>query len=162
MIIKGKQLAIRLTGKDDEELKRISDESEDLENMSEVRMYPQEMPTEMVFRIEKEGEVIGEFSFNRLRWYNRKSEISIILKKEFQGKGYGSEVLKRMIEFAFKKMNLYRLEAEVLEFNETSIKLVEGAGFKKEGVLRKAKYSGGKYWDIYRYGLLKDEWEETK
>ncbi len=158
MIIDGKEIKLKLTGKEDEEIALLNAESDDLENMSEVRMYPKGMPTEMVFRIEKENVLIGEFRFTRLRWYNRKSEVSIILKKEFQSKGYGTEVMKTMIEFAFNKMNLYRLEAEVIEFNIASIKLLESLGFQKEGVLREAKYSGGKYWDIFRYGLLKKEW----
>ena len=159
MVIKADELRFKLSSKDDSEINFISSESDDLENMSEVRMYPAEMPTEMIFKIEKGNEVIGEFRFTRMRWYNRKSELSIILKKEFQGKGYGTETMRKMIDFAFNKMNLYRLEAEVLEFNKASIKLVENLGFQKEGVLRKAKYSRGKYWNIYRYGLLKDEWE---
>jgi RimJ/RimL family protein N-acetyltransferase len=160
MVIKSNELEFKLSSKDDPEVISVSSESDDLENMSEVRMYPDGMPAEMIFKIEKGNEVIGEFRFTRLRWYNRKSELSIILKKEFQGKGYGTETMQKMIDFAFNKMNLYRLEAEVLEFNKASIKLVEKLGFQKEGVLRSAKYSRGKYWDIYRYGLLKNEWEE--
>lgn len=159
MIIREKNLKLKLSDKDEPELKKLNAESDDLENMSEVRMYPANMPVEMVFSIELEDKLIGEFRFTRMRWFNRKSELSIILKKEFQGKGYGTLVMKKMIEFAFNKMNLYRLEAEVVEFNEISIKMIEKLGFKKEGVLRKAKYSNGRYYDILRYGLLKDEWE---
>ncbi len=159
MIIREKNLKLKLSDKDEPELKKLNAESDDLENMSEVRMYPANMPVEMVFSIELGDKLIGEFRFTRMRWFNRKSELSIILKKEFQGKGYGTLVMKKMIEFAFNKMNLYRLEAEVVEFNEISIKMIEKLGFKKEGVLRKAKYSNGRYYDILRYGLLKDEWE---
>ena len=159
MIIREKNLKLKLSDKDEPELEKLNAESDDLENMSEVRMYPANMPVEMVFSIELEDKLIGEFRFTRMRWFNRKSELSIILKKEFQGKGYGTLVMKKMIEFAFNKMNLYRLEAEVVEFNEISIKMIEKLGFKKEGVLRKAKYSNGQYYDILRYGLLKDEWE---
>ncbi len=159
MIIREKNLKLKLSDKDEPELEKLNAESDDLENMSEVRMYPANMPVEMVFSIELEDKLIGEFRFTRMRWFNRKSELSIILKKEFQGKGYGTLVMKKMIEFAFNKMNLYRLEAEVVEFNEISIKMIEKLGFKKEGVLRKAKYSNGRYYDILRYGLLKDEWE---
>ena len=94
-----------------------------------------------------------------MRWFNRKSEITIIIKKDFQGKGYGKESLRAAMDFAFNKMNLHRLEAEVYEFNHVSIKLMESLGFKKEGVLREAQFSNGKYWDIIRYGILRNEFK---
>lgn len=64
-----------------------------------------------------------------------------------------------MVKFGFEKMNLHRIEAEVIAFNERSIKMIEKLGFIKEGTLREGKYSDGKYWDIYRYGILKYEYE---
>ncbi len=56
-------------------------------------------------------------------------------------------------------MNLHRLEAEVIENNSPSIKLVEQLGFKLEGKLREAKYTEGGYIDILRYGILKNEYK---
>jgi len=127
--------------------------------MSEVRLYPKNMPKEMAFRIEKDNELIGEIRFKIIKWFNRKAEISILIKEEFQNMGYGREALKAIIKHGFEKMNMHRLEAEVIAFNEVSIKLVEGLGFIREGVLREAKFSDGKYWDIYRYGLLREEYK---
>lgn len=63
------------------------------------------------------------------------------------------------MELAFGTFNLYRLEAEVMEFNEPSIRLMESLGFKLEGRLREARYVDGKYWDILRYGILRREFE---
>lgn len=59
-------------------------------------------------------------------------------------------------------MNLHRLEAEVIETNSASIKLIEKFGFKKEGVLREAKFQNGKFIDIYRYGLLRSEYKNKE
>ncbi len=159
MVIKIEDLTIKFLKEEDEELTQLLENSDDIMNMSEVSYYPADMPTEMKFKIEKDGKVIGSIVFSRIRWFNRKSEISIILKKEFQGKGYGKKSLKAAMDFAFNKMNLHRLEAEVYEFNNVSIKLIESLGFKKEGILREAQYSKGKYWDIIRYGILRNEFE---
>ena len=117
------------------------------------------MPTEMIFRIEKESTLIGEVRLKNLRWFNRKAELSIIVHKEQQGQGYGKEVLEYLIDYAFNKMNLHRLEAEALEFNEASVMMLEKIGFHLEGRLREAKYHNDKYWDILRYGLLKSEYK---
>ena len=42
------------------------------------------------------------------------------------------------------------------------VKLLEKAGFVKEGILREAKFSDGGYHDIIRYGILRNEWEKKK
>ena len=62
------------------------------------------------------------------------------------------------MEYAFNKMNLHRLEAEAIEYNKASISMLEKFGFVLEGTLREAKYSDGKYWGVYRYGLLRQEY----
>ncbi len=157
MILNADDLLLKLTNKTDTDLQSITENSTDLENMSETRIYPSNMPVEMLFRIEKDKEVIGEIKFTRIRWFNRKAELSIIIKKEYQQKGYGKKAMKQIMNFAFNKMNLHRLEAEIIEYNKVSIALIEKLGFKKEGTFRQAKYSQGKYWDIFRYGILKDE-----
>jgi RimJ/RimL family protein N-acetyltransferase len=161
MILKKGKLVLRTTVGDDEELIALFQNADELLNMSETRVYPDGMPTEMVFRIEIDNVLIGEVRLKNLRWFNRKAELSIIIHEEHQGKGYGREVLEYIIEYAFDKMNLHRLEAEALEFNEISISLLEKLGFQPEGRLREAKYHNDKYWDILRYGLLKSEYKSN-
>lgn len=150
------------TTAEDAEVNTLISDSPDIENMSEVNLYPKGTPTELTYKIETNNKFIGYVKFTRIRWFNRKAEISVMISKENQGKGYGYKAMEALIKFAFNKMNLHRLEAEVIEFNDISIKLMEKLGFTKEGVLREAKYSDGKYRDIYRYGLLKKEWEARK
>ncbi len=159
MILKKGKIILRTTTNDDEELKALFQNADDLLNMSETRVYPDGMPTEMVFRIEKDNAIIGEVRLKNLRWFNRKAELSIIIHKEQQGQGFGKEVLEYLIDYAFNKMNLHRLEAEALEFNEASVLMLEKIGFQLEGRLREAKYHNDKYWDILRYGLLKGEYK---
>ncbi|MCD4725796.1 MAG: GNAT family N-acetyltransferase, partial [Bacteroidales bacterium] len=65
--------------------------------------------------------------------------------------------LQAIIEYAFKRLNLYRLEAEVIDGNLASLKLVDKAGFTAEGRLRKAKFINGEYRDLLRFGLLRRE-----
>jgi RimJ/RimL family protein N-acetyltransferase len=88
--------------------------------------------------------------------------LNIVIKKDFRNKGYGREVLTEMINYGFKILNFHRLEAEVYEYNKASIMLVENLGFAVEGKLREAKYNNGKYYNIIRYGLLKNEWQKIK
>jgi RimJ/RimL family protein N-acetyltransferase len=157
MEIKTKNLVLKSTDKDDADLQGLAQGTNILFNMSETRLYPKSMPGEMPFRIEKDGELIGEIRFKTIKWFNRKAELSIMLSEENQNSGYGYEAMLEAMKFGFQKMNLHRIEAEVIAFNKSSIKLVEKLGFVFEGTLREAKYSDGKYYDIYRYGILKNE-----
>lgn len=147
------------TSEDDQELQSLSEDYEVLRFMSESRLHAKPMPSAMVFRLEHNAKLIGEFSFKTIKWLNRKAEVSILLLPEYHRKGIGNKVLNRMLQFAFNTLNFYRLEAEIIEGNQASIKLFEKMGFVKEGVLRKAKYIDGQYFDILRLGLLKDEYD---
>ena len=160
MQIKTENLVLKSTDKNDPDLETLSQDTGLLFNMSETRLYPKGMPGEMAFRIEKNLELIGEIRFKTIKWLNRKAELSILLSEENQNSGYGYEAMLEAMKFGFQKMNLHRLEAEVIAFNKPSIKLVEKLGFVFEGTLREAKYSDGKYYDIYRYGILKDEFNK--
>ncbi|MBT1248505.1 MULTISPECIES: GNAT family protein [unclassified Thermosipho (in: thermotogales)] len=135
----------------DKELLKI--ESNDLKYFSETRII--DIPRRVVLNF-FESIPIGFVTFN-VRYFNRNAYITYYVKSDMRGKGHGKVILKKAIDYAFDEMNLNRLTAEVYEYNEISIYLLEELGFVKEGVLRKAKYSQGRYFDIYVYGLLKDE-----
>jgi RimJ/RimL family protein N-acetyltransferase len=130
--------------------------------MSESRLHAKPMPSAMIFRLEHNGSLIGEASFKTIKWINRKAEISILLLPAYHRLGIGHKVLSRMLQFAFNTLNFYRLEAEIIEGNVASIQLFKKLGFVQEGVLRKAKYIDGIYYDILRLGLLKEEYEATQ
>lgn len=160
MKLLSQNLELELLESEESIINEIAEDSEDLFNMSEVWLYPKGTPTQMIFAIKKNDSLIGELKLRNIRWFNRKAELSIILKKDEQKKGIGTEIVEKIIEYAFVKMNFHRLEAEVIETNTSSIKLLEKFGFRKEGVLREAKYQNGKFIDIYRYGLLKTEYNK--
>lgn len=153
-------LQIISTNKEDPSLKEIQNSFEELNYMSEVKTYPVDLPEVIIFKIIKDEKTIGEIKLSKLRWFNRKAEIGIIIGDEFQNKGFGPEALKKIIEFAFFKMNLHRLEAELIEDNLRSKKMIEKLGFVKEGDFREAKYSNGKYLNIYKFGLLKNDYKK--
>ena len=160
MILQQGKLKIISTASDDPELRELAQDLAVLQNLSETRLYPPNMPLSMVSRIEHENKLIGEIGFRTIKWFNRKAEITILISPEHQNNGYGKQALLMLMKFAFKKMNLYRLEAEVIDYNDKGKSLFEKAGFVLEGRLRDAKYNNGKYYDVLRYGLLKHEYNK--
>ena len=55
------------------------------------------------------------------------------MKKEYWGNGYMEEALKHIIEFAYNKMRIKKINACIYVDNSKSIKLVEKLGFKLNG-----------------------------
>ena len=107
------------------------------------------------FIAEADGRIIGDFTFNlgsgRTR---RRAACGWSVHPDYWQRGIASLLLKRAIQKA-KKLNLKRLEAEIVVKNTASIKLAEKFGFKREGVKKKAFISdSGKYLDTYVYGRL--------
>ena len=56
-------------------------------------------------------------------------------------------------------MNLHRIEAGTYAKAIGSQRALEKNGFTKEAVFRKQVIFNGEYMDVYRYGLLVDEYK---
>lgn len=81
-------------------------------------------------------------------------------EKSHWGKGYGTEATQLIIEYGFHQLNLHRIWASVLAYNERSLRMLKTLGFQEEGRQREAMYKNGEFHDIVIFGLLRDEWEK--
>jgi len=89
----------------------------------------------------------------------RGAELAYWFGPEHHGQGYASDAAARLVQYAFEDRNLRRLYAQVGEFNDASVGLLESLGFVREGTLREAAWFRGEYHDVLSYGLLRAEWE---
>ncbi|WP_078544504.1 GNAT family N-acetyltransferase [Litchfieldia alkalitelluris] len=81
-------------------------------------------------------EFIGLVSLNP--HHNGESvEISYQFLPKWWGKGYGKEVVNKIIEFAFEKLNLSELVAETQAANVASRKLLESVGMKPHQTVKR-------------------------
>jgi len=121
-------------------------------------------PTNKFFAIKtKEGEYIGNIELNYLDWITRSVEIGILIgKREFWGKGVGTESTLMILNFIFEQMDFHRVYLSVISHNDRAIRLYEKCGFKREGIKREAFYSMGKHSDIIEMGLLQKEFQKLK
>src|SRR5882672_9909700 len=64
------------------------------------------------------GEYLGGCGLHRIDWIDRNAEVGIVIwKKEYWGKGYGSDAMMVLLRCAFRKMNLHRVFLRVYEDN---------------------------------------------
>ena len=66
-----------------------------------------------------------------------------------------------MLHYAFFERGLERIWARVLADNSGALKMHEKTGFKKEGLLQKSKFRGGKFVNEVYLGLLKEDFIEV-
>jgi len=74
-----------------------------------------------------------------------------------RGQGYATETVELLAEWAFEDRQLHRLQARVFAGNEASERVLEKAGFEREGTLREAYRVEGERVDATVFGLLADE-----
>ena len=114
--------------------------------------------------VEKENEKsIGVVSLINIDYKNRNAECIIdIGEKEYWGKGFGSEGLRLVLDYAFYEMNLHRVSLRVFSFNDRAIRMYKRIGFKEEGNSRQSLFRDGKWHDIIHMGILQTEYIEKQ
>jgi len=60
-------------------------------------------------------DVVGEVRVGEINWRDRWGDLGLMIGKEYQRRGYGSEALYLMLEHAFRAVGLNVIRAEVLE-----------------------------------------------
>jgi len=116
------------------------------------------------FMIEKkDGGKIGFIAhFFVLHPAGRQLEIGYSLVPSERGKGYCTEALGIMVDYLFLSKETMRIQAHTDPRNVASQKVLEKAGFKKEGTLRKCFFMRGEWRDALLYSILREEWKEPK
>ena len=64
-----------------------------------------------------------------------------------------------LLKFAFRALNMHRVNLGVFEFNQRAIRCYEKCGFKYEGTSRELIFKEDKRWDSLNMGILQSEWE---
>jgi RimJ/RimL family protein N-acetyltransferase len=107
--------------------------------------------------------MIGTTELSSIDWTSRSAVFGIsIFDKENQGKGYGMEAANLILDYAFRTLNLHRIELETLDINERAQRCYRSVGFKEVGRKRKARYVDGEYRDGVLMDLLRDEWQPAR
>lgn len=100
--------------------------------------------------------IIGTLGFNSFIKRHR-ANIGYDLLPQYWHKGLAAEALKAVLDFGFEKLHINRVEAEVMQGNSASERLLEKLGFLKEGVLRQWMLWNGRYYDMSMFSLLRSD-----
>ena len=79
-----------------------------------------------------------------------------------RNKGYCTEAVKLIVDYLFLSKTLVRIQAETNPRNIASQRVLEKAGFTREGLVRKSIFIRGQWEDGLLYSILREEWNEPK
>src|SRR5215207_7225967 len=85
-------------------------------------------------------------------------EMGDTLAREHQGKGFASEAVSVLLDYAFGTLGLHRVVAIADSRNAPSVALLERVGMRREGHFIENVWFKGGWADEYLYAVLKDEW----
>ncbi len=106
-------------------------------------------------------ELAGVITFDRFDWTNRATLIGYWLGLPFQGKGLMSRACTALVDIAFSRLNLNRVEVWCAFENARCRAVPERLGFKLEGVLREREWIYNHFVDMAAYSLIASEWKKN-
>lgn len=86
---------------------------------------------------------------------SHRAEIGYWLGKSYWGRGIMSAVVETVCRHAFDHLGLQKITAHVFHFNAASARVLEKAGFQREGYLPRHYLKDGQFIDSIAYGRLR-------
>ena len=116
---------------------------------------------EFAIVLKSESKVIGGATLDHIDRHHGTAGGGIWINAGYHHHGYGAEAFAARLTFAFEKLGLRRIENGFLAGNEASRKMLEGLGYKHEGVAKKQFLcmADGKLKDECLMALFKDDRE---
>jgi [ribosomal protein S5]-alanine N-acetyltransferase len=102
--------------------------------------------------------VIGTCTLFRIDPRHRHAEIGYALRSDHWGRGIASEAVALVLDWAFRRLDLQRVEADIDPRNDGSRQLLARLGFRSEGVMRQRFFVGDEATDSEIFGLLAEDW----
>lgn len=117
-------------------------------------------PTTVRMIIEAEGRAVGDIDLFHIETRNRNTLVGLgVWRAEDRNRGYGSDALRATLRWAFRELNMRRVELSVEPENEAAVHVYRKLGFVVEGCRREHHYDGGCYRDELIMAILAREFE---
>jgi ribosomal-protein-alanine N-acetyltransferase len=107
-----------------------------------------------------DGTFIGSAGLHNWNREANYAEVGFDVASPYWNQGYATEVAHALVQFGWQFMKLNRIEADVVQGNIASMRVLEKLSFRKEGTLRQRLLKGGKYYDVNLYGLLRNDYHK--
>jgi RimJ/RimL family protein N-acetyltransferase len=108
------------------------------------------------------GRMVGAIGVFHPDWQVRSAEIGYGVRSDARGQGYATEALAAVARWLLTEGGIQRAWLSANTDNTASIRVAEKAGFRPEGILRRAGLEDDGLHDLAVYSLLDDELAELR
>jgi ribosomal-protein-alanine N-acetyltransferase len=127
-----------------------------------LRRYAREMREDRAYPFfvfdAGDGALMGGATLSNVRrGVAQAASLGYWMGEAFAGKGYMSEAVGRLLAHAFGVLRLHRVEAACLPHNQPSTRLLQKAGFQREGYARSYLCINGRWEDHLLFARLAEQ-----
>lgn len=112
--------------------------------------------------ITHDSSLVGICGFKPIDGMNRSAELGYWLAESLVGQGIMSRCVKTLMDYAFRELQINRVELRAAAGNGRSRGVAERLGFTQEGILRDAEWLNDHHVDQVVYSVLKREWDSEQ
>ncbi len=106
------------------------------------------------------GELVGRVALTGIaRGPFQNANLGYFIAEEQQGKGFMTEAVRLCVGYAFDELGLHRVQAGVMPRNTPSQRVLEKAGFRREGLAERYLRINGVWEDHILYAITREDWE---
>ena len=109
--------------------------------------------------IEYKGEIVGNCGFNSINHNLKTVEIGYWLGEQYQGNGIITRVCQYLIDYAFKQLDMHKVQITAAEGNQSSRAVCERLGMTLEGIITNREKIGERILNHATYGLHRSKTE---
>lgn len=121
-----------------------------------VKQY--EKDGSIMFAVFYQGNLVGMNGFHPIHKANLVGSIGYWLDQDHCGKGITTKVVKKIIDFGFRELNLNRIEINCATENIGSNQVAKKMGLKYEGTRRQVEWLYDRFVDHNCYSILRSEY----
>jgi RimJ/RimL family protein N-acetyltransferase len=123
--------------------------------------WQQEIPRskiQLAVTLRRTGTLIGNVGLRQSTPAAQEAEIGYEIAPTSWGCGYATEAARAMLTFGFSTGGLQRIHAYCIAENVASVRVLEKLGMRYEERLYRHERFKGRWWDVLRYSLRRQEW----
>lgn len=119
-------------------------------------------PSRWAVALRADDQLIGTCGFNDFSRPHRWAELAYELAEPHWGKGLISRAVSAALDWVFQQDQVDRVQAYVRVDNARSQRVLDRAGFTREGRLRNYRICRGQPHDFFIYSLLRSDLNQTQ
>jgi ribosomal-protein-alanine N-acetyltransferase len=100
------------------------------------------------------GDIVGRISLNDVvRGVTQTVNVGYNIAQRVNGRGYATETVRLAVDYAFDDLKLHRVAAGTMLSNVASQRVLEKAGFRREGIAKRLIKINGRWEDHYLFAI---------